>query len=1371
MSSILTPPQPDGVSAAPGYDLFIVHADADRAWVEGYLKPALGLEPGRAITPGDFALGAPIAAEFDRAVASSRYSVLVLSPAFLADRWSEFGEQLVSYTSVEKGRGRLVALTLHPCQPPPRLRFRVGLDCIDSTRWNEEVQRLRDLLDRPEPPPERIACPYPGMRPFADGFERFFFGRDAEIEGMVRHFRNHRFLFVIGPSGSGKSSLVRAGLLPALERSRTVPPGYWRFRQMRPGARPVERLADVLEGDPSAPEPALARLLDADPPAGRLLLVIDQFEELFTQVEERAERSRFLDALAALRASERCALLIALRADFYADLMTSAFPPIDPSERLEVRPLRGEALRQAIERPARDVGVHLEPGLLERLLADAADEPGVLPLVQETMALLWDGMKRRLIPLGDYERLGGDGRSGLAVAMANKADATLADLSPQQQKIARRIFLRLVQFGEGRSDTRRQLTIDELRSAGDDRALFDRTLDHLIANRLLTPDRPSEARGPVVDIAHEMLIIGWPRSQQWVKERREAELARRRFEAKAKDWARRDRVGGLLDMVELAEADHWIRADAEELGCEPLLQEYVDASRAELDRIEARRRLGIAILAVAAGLIITLIIAFLVVREQDARIIASQERDRAEEQKAAAEEQARLRVEAEDQRDEALSRQLAAQAVANRDEQIDLALLLGVEACRIRPTVEARNALYSAMESHPDIRAFLLRDGPAVSEVVFSPDGKTLAANLVDGSIVFVDAASRRRLGEPLRGRGGPLSLPVFTRGGKVLATLDGDGTSVFFWDVATREPLGEPLRTGPEKVEDLACDLEGTLLAKATGLGSLSLWDLRTRTHLADDRIGREKDVWTVALSPDGKALACGKNDHSVVWWDLSGPEPRRTELPGSSKGGEQNIPVHGLAFSPDGKRLASGWPGNIVVWDLLEQKTLIQRFTRVGLDGKVLAFSANGKTLASALEHEIFLSFPDFSPPSGRTLKAHPVPITSLAFSPDGRTLASASYAEPGVILWDWPSRQTRLGRPFSSYYRASGASFSPDGKWLATPHPEGSCVIWDVATGKKERITNLAAGGLMIFSPRDPILAATHQPAFSLRNATGEIVRKPAATPQKDVLCLAFSPDGTILASGSRDDTIVLWAIPACTPIGPPLFAGGGAVRNVAFSGDGATLAAACKDGKVRLWDVATRQPCGRPLVGQTGSVECLAFSPDSKKLAIGGKGGAIQLWDVTTPEPSESRLTTFKRYGGYLSSRADVICLAFSPDSRTLASVSQEGVTLWDIATRQPFVTSLGPGRGNTLTGLAFSPDGKTLALTLDPGRTLPADTIVYDVSLDSWKARACLIANRNLSREEWNRFMGPDLPYHCPCADLPDGRGVDEAAGQGVTPGR
>jgi hypothetical protein len=301
-------------------------------------------------------------------------------------------------------------------------------------------------------------------------------------------------------------------------------------RTLRPGEAPLAALQTAV-GD-------VVNLSNLQPPPSHLLLIVDQFEELFTLA--RTDREPFQQAILRLSQTPGCYVVLTVRADFYPDLMTCPLWPQIQAHRAEVLPLDEAGLRQAIVRPAEDAGVFVETALVERLVADAGREPGILPLVQETLVLLWERVERRFLPLRAYEALvlpraayGGSPRTGLQVAMARRADAALADLSPAQQAIARRTFLRLVQFGEGRADTRRQQPISALRAASDDPALFDQTLRHLADCRLLTLAGEAGQADRKADIAHEALITGWPTLQDWLTERREAEQTRRQLEVKA----------------------------------------------------------------------------------------------------------------------------------------------------------------------------------------------------------------------------------------------------------------------------------------------------------------------------------------------------------------------------------------------------------------------------------------------------------------------------------------------------------------------------------------------------------------------------------------------------------------------------------------------------------------------------------------------------------------------------------------------------------------------------------------------------------------------------------------------------------------------
>ncbi|HEU4404118.1 MAG TPA: toll/interleukin-1 receptor domain-containing protein [Polyangiaceae bacterium] len=588
------------MTSRQGLLLHVCAADADRAWVDGYLLPSLGLKPGQVHTRGDDRPGGPKHLEIAEAMARCRYTLLVLSRAFLSDAWNDHAASLASHLAVTEHR--LLLVCREPCELPLHLDFRVRLDCFDGEPWDEAMTRLRDLLGQPEPAADELACPYPGMAPYSAEQRALFFGRDAEVEELYRRLRKPAgHMFVVGPSGSGKSSLLRAGLLPRVERDARQGHGA-RFlvRRVRPGQAPMAALAQALgQAEGQRLDEAVAALLGGEAAEHRVLLVVDPLEEIFT-LADGDEAQRFLAALKALRGEPRCSLVATMRADFYPQLMSSRLWPVRPEQRLELGPLRDDALREAICRPAEARGVHVEPRLLERLAHEAGQGVGVLPLLQETLVLLWERRhargERRLLTLASYEALrrprdGGSGKgSGLEVALARHADAVLAALPEGGEPIARRIFVRLVRLGEGGPDTPRQQPEGALRAAGEGAALFDAVLRHLAEGRLVTLGGAEGQSGRRVDLAHAALIAGWPALTGWLRELREGEQRRRQLEAKVHDWERLGRgPAGLLDTQELHEFGAWLGADvARELGLDPAMVELFASSHAARSR-RARR--------------------------------------------------------------------------------------------------------------------------------------------------------------------------------------------------------------------------------------------------------------------------------------------------------------------------------------------------------------------------------------------------------------------------------------------------------------------------------------------------------------------------------------------------------------------------------------------------------------------------------------------------------------------------------------------------------------------------------------------------------------------------------------------------------------
>ncbi len=918
MSTTSTLLQSGGVPSLAKYDLFVIHAEADRAWVDGYLRHALGLDPDRLLTPREFRLGESIAAEFERGVTSSRFTLLVLSPAFLADRWAEFGEGLISFSSVDEGRNRLLALTLHACQVPLRLRFRESLDCSDWERWDDEAARLRRHIDAPEPTIEAVLCPYPGMVPFRTDDARFFHGRDEEIQTLVALIRHNHFLVVIGSSGSGKSSLVTAGLRPKLDDPRNFPRGTWRVATMRPGANPIEELARTLPGAAADPAGAISATLTALPAAQRLLFVVDQFEELFSQVKEASVREAFIGHLKALRSDPRCVVILTMRADFYGDLMNSALWPVNKSEIVEVVPLRGESLRQAIVKPAEAVRVYLEEGLVERLLADAADEPGALPMLQEALVLLWSTMSGRLLTRASYTAMGRGGRSGLAVAMATKADATLAALPPDQQRLGRRIFLRLIQFGEGRPDTRRQLGVEDLRAETDDPRAFEEFLNESIANRLLTSSI-DDARGLRLDISHEMLILGWPAAREWVESHRTAEKTRRRLVAKAEEWVRLGRAdGGLLDPAGLAEADGWIKsADAVELGIDSDVSALTEASRRAIEFQKRRRllRMQLTIGGLVAALVaISLFAGWGEFNRQKAVAATAAAQKSADEAKANA---AEVLIEA------------ASTALANGH------------------SFDAMHRFAGAIKTLPDksphragVRqslGFLVREGPRLEAILehaervvsaeYSPDGSRIVTASLDKTARVWRADSGTLLTE-LKGHAAEVISAAFSPDGTRIVTASLDKTARV-WRADSGTLLAE-LKGNASRDLSAKFSPDGTRIVTRSDDTTARVWRVDSGMLLAELK-GHAYQVSSAAFSPDGARIVTASGDKTARVW-MADSRALLVELKGHADA------VFSAAFSPDGTRIATAsndktarvWTADSVLAELKGHRDR-KRFRRV--------------------------------------------------------------------------------------------------------------------------------------------------------------------------------------------------------------------------------------------------------------------------------------------------------------------------------------------------------------------------------------------------------------------------------------------------------
>ena len=1284
------------------------------------------------------------------------------------------------------------------------------------------------------------ACPYPGMVPFAAKDAAYFYGRDDEINRMVQLLRRQRFLMVIGPSGSGKSSLVYAGLLPALAKSRYFTDGYWLIRTLRPGPQPTETLAKALgaEGNQGTFAPdTVDRLLKNNSPAERLLLLVDQFEEVFTQAD-KDERARFIAELQALRVPDNCALILTLRADFYPDLMNSYLWPVDSSQRIEVAPLRGEALRAAIEQPAAGVGVRIEESLINQLLVDAADEPGVLPLLQETMGLLWEEMEQRSLSLSAYQQLSrqaglddnGD-LSGLAVAIAMKADSTLLELSPSQQTIARRIFLRLIQFGEGRADTRRQQPVSALRAATDEPDELEHTLEHLTDNRLLTRSGGDEQHPSAVDISHESLINGWSRLQDWAEERREAEQIRRRLEGKAAEWVRLGKgTGGLLSDVELPEAEHWLgSADAADLGFDETLPELVTASQQALEtaaqereavrqqelrqaealaeeqrqRIEEQGRAAGRMRRMLAGLGVVLMIAVAAgfiawIQNQKAQSLATQEaaaRQEAEtrriaaqkaeqEAKRLAQSEAEARSTAEKARLESIAQLLTIEAPRQQAALLDEAgALMARQAYLFSRTgkrslqMQVDNVLRTVM-AKPHFSPTLLRTNAYT--FTFSPDGTTLAsAHIVPDKVLLWNLKQHGAPPQELAGFPGHIMTPGtttdpigkifaidFSPDGKTLIAANSDG-SVGRWDLSKlenpvveifRQPGGAAsLRFSPDghwlaigsKLDDtfsvldlgnpsnepviitdpqpaasgngvsiddsggvtVAFSVDSKLLATGSLTGIIRLWHPGDLTQPVASLRGHQDRITSMVFDDANQLLISGSQDGSTRIWDLNQPTPEAKILT------EQSDPVRSLTFDSTKRILASAsYTGGIKLWNINDSDLSKPVAVVPAVALYKIAFSPDGRYLASGGTSQSYLRLWDREP-NGRQwmLSGHEADVISLAFSPDMALLASGGGAGDGTIrIWNWDNLnldpkvfQTQNTDTINS------VNFSADGHYLVAASWIGNWIrLWD--------LSNQDANYVSVAVPD------SMQPWTAM-----------------------FHPDGKhLVASGTGG--LFSWPLNKLDTAPKLLVASEKWATEISFSPDGSAVALANYGPAIFLKFFNSPDQPVHQLLGHEGtrSTWSVAYSPDGNQLASGGfSDSTVRLWNPNEPTKESIVLGQHDE---------TVTRVRFSPDGQQLASTSVDyNVRLWDMnnPNAQPIILS---GHEGQVWSLAYSADGKHL-VTGSRDKSIRIWDLTHPLnsaSIAEVADRICKKVWRNMTLDEWQKFIGEDIPYDRTCPNLP-----------------
>jgi WD40 repeat protein/transcriptional regulator with XRE-family HTH domain len=1186
------------------------------------------------------------------------------------------------------------------------------LGVADPEPWMAALVRVRDGAGAREPAGDP---PYQGLESFGrDDAERFF-GREELVRQAHDRWRaivadpaRPNLLVLVGASGSGKSSVLHAGLRPRLERDGA------RCWTMAPGPSPVTRLRTRLA--------ELEGAAVAETDGARQVLLVDQFEELFTACQDAAERVRFLRAIEELAAPARgpaVGVVVTLRIDFYGELVATRqqLAPVLQDAQVLVGPMDRTELTRAIVGPAERAGVGVDHDLVALVLRDflptgalaGAHDAGALPLLSHALLETWRRARRGQLTVADYHAAGGiDG------AIERSAEQVYAALTPDEQAVVRQLFLRLVHLEGDTIATRRVATYEELDGLEAGATSLAAVLDRFVDARLLTAHRTS------VEITHEALLAAWPRLRAWIDEDRETLRLHRRIVEAAHAWAESGRdPASLVRGTRLEAMRPWLDGGSHRLVLSRLERDLLDASvvQADAEQVTARRRTRrLRALAVAASV-------FAVLAGVSA-LAAVQ-----------------ARSEALQARDEALSRQVALSSARLAEVDPGLAAQLAVVGYDIAPTSEARGALLDAaasprsgrilggagstavaatadgrlvavsdaVASHvqllvPDGEAGLARaatlplaDPEAESfALAFSPDGTRLAVGDTTAAITLWDVADPdrpERLGEPLRGPEGPTQALAFHPAGTELAAV-GLGDGVFRWEVTDPSaPRPLPLLPSEHITWSVAYHPGGDHLVVGEDAGAAVLWELGADPRPVVDLPLSDRSTLAVAFSPDGAAVAAGSRTGELGVWELGdlaaaageGWTPTRVEVTDATFDSWLNS----LAFSPDGDLLVGGSSDGALqlyatsTWSPVRQLPHPAAITTV-------TFTDDGATLLSSATDGTTRSW-DLAASLPVTLGGS---IWSVGFT-EGRHLAAFSAVDTGV--WDatdpWalrPLLDPIPEPPDEALAFTGGGAVSPDGRWLAHGTRGGEVLLHDRTGPDPTEGTPLGTSpGLveMTAFSADGVLVAAGGGDTAVRvwALDGAGSATPVATfddPTENVLNLAFSPVGRLLAAASADDHVYLYDLsdPADARLVARLGGFDSEVYAVAFDPDASVLAAAGTDAVVQRWDLTDPtdpQPIGAPLAGPTGRVFDLAFHPRGDRLAAAVADGTAWVWDTTDREAPV-------RHAALGPSPGPVYTVRFAPAGDLLVAGGAHGeLHRWPVA-EEDAIARICAGTGDPLT---------------------------------------------------------------------------------------
>ena len=1106
--------------------------------------------------------------------------------------------------------------------------------------------------------------PYKGLRPFAEADAIDFFGREALVAQIIDRLNEDHaaanFLAVVGPSGSGKSSVVQAGVLPRLRQGDVADTSDWFIADLAPGGAPIANLANALLSVSTVPLPMLERRLQdketglawavdkilADSEQARLLIFIDQFEEIFTSVDDDATRQHLLRLLIhAVQESSDVYVIVTIRADFFdKPLMYEGIGELIQSRTQVVLPLTAAEIEEVIVGPAKRVGLQVDRDLIAAIVADVREEPGALPLLQYALTELFEWREGNHLTLEAYEKSG-----RLQGALARRAQQVYDPLPDDVQDVTRQLFLRLVTLGEGTEDTRRRVKRSELLALGEDRTTVNQILDEFGKYRLLTFDSDLATREPTVEIAHEALIREWEQLRQWLDKSRNDIRLQRTLNQAAQEWDNRDRKDSfLLFSGRLLQYREW--AQETSLKLTELEREYLQASIAEQERREAiereqqerERALQERVLvrtrqiAIVMGIAVLITIGLTLFSFRQSEI-AQQESQNAQVARATSDANAvaaQRQLEIAEERAAEIQNlnllNLAEQAVLSGDTGLGLTLVERLASTDdISPTIQ--NALYDIAYSS-QMRDRITAHTRKITDLAISPDGRYLATASEDLLIYLWDGLTGEQIGQ-LAGHRGAITDITFSPDSTQLAS-GGTDAQLIIWDIAAQGQI-TTLRGHERGITDVDYHPNGLLIATSSGDDTIILWNIEREERLRTYN-GHSDSVRTISFDDTGERLISGSRDTSVIIWNTATANPINT-LNG------HNGSVQAVAVSPDGASIFSAAADRSVIWWDADSGTIKNRFlghsdeiTSVAVhpDGNLIASTSCGErsTDRTCIQGEVIVWNLEIGD-EVNALIGHSDNVNSVVFSPDGASIVTASCGT------------SRLGSCIGGEYIVWDTQPTDDTIQMLSEHTSG---VFSVATNASgDRI--LSGGGSLVLG--DQPQGDTRIILWDADSGTA-LQRFVAHT--SNVTGLAFYDDDRFL-SASRDGTVRVWSIDDDREL-RRFTEHTGAVHDFALSHDRQLVLSAGEE-RLLLWDYETGDIIHAiDDLGSQITAMSVAFSPDDSIFAAGLNNGTIILWDTTSGE-------NLRRFDGHTD---DVLAVDFTPDGTRLVSGSNDrSIRLWDV----------------------------------------------------------------------------------------------------------